>query len=145
MCVLGGGVAGDGSRVQHTTPNLAKGSLLASNGPKMFFLRRVKGVRLKKFLFFFFGPKGHFFEGSAPPQNQILATGLETSYLVCNCNYYISCFVDQCLHRLGGKPGAMQPCRTCQGRGIKISIRQIGPGMVQQLQSTCPDCKGEGK
>ncbi|XP_072013309.1 dnaJ homolog subfamily A member 2-like [Amphiura filiformis] len=45
----------------------------------------------------------------------------------------------------GGKPGAMQPCRTCQGRGIKISIRQIGPGMVQQLQSTCPDCKGEGE
>ncbi|XP_071483479.1 dnaJ homolog subfamily A member 2-like [Diadema antillarum] len=46
---------------------------------------------------------------------------------------------------VGGKPGAMQPCRTCHGRGIKVTIRQLGPGMVQQMQSTCPDCRGEGE
>ncbi|XP_063951808.1 dnaJ homolog subfamily A member 2-like [Lytechinus pictus] len=46
---------------------------------------------------------------------------------------------------VGGKPGAMQPCRTCHGRGIKVTIRPLGPGMVQQMQSTCPDCRGEGE
>ncbi|XP_038069976.1 dnaJ homolog subfamily A member 2-like [Patiria miniata] len=46
---------------------------------------------------------------------------------------------------LGGKPGAMQPCHSCHGRGIKVTIRQIGPGMVQQMQSSCPDCRGEGE
>ncbi|XP_071784979.1 dnaJ homolog subfamily A member 2-like [Asterias amurensis] len=45
----------------------------------------------------------------------------------------------------GGKQGAMQPCHSCHGRGIKVTIRQIGPGMVQQMQSTCTDCRGEGE
>lgn len=45
----------------------------------------------------------------------------------------------------GGKPGAMQKCRTCNGRGLKITMRQLGPGMVQQMQSVCPDCHGEGE
>lgn len=35
-------------------------------------------------------------------------------------------------------------CQACQGSGVKVSIRQIGPGMVQQMQSVCPDCRGQG-
>lgn len=27
---------------------------------------------------------------------------------------------------------------------MKVTIRQLGPGMVQQMQSVCPDCRGEG-
>jgi len=45
----------------------------------------------------------------------------------------------------GGKAGAMQPCKTCRGNGIKVTMRQIGPGMVQQMQSVCSDCSGEGE
>jgi len=45
----------------------------------------------------------------------------------------------------GGKPGALQPCKLCHGRGIKITLRQLGPGMVQQMQTVCPDCRGEGE
>ena len=46
----------------------------------------------------------------------------------------------------GGRAGkAPEPCRSCQGRGIKVHIRQIGPGMVQQKQTVCPDCRGEGE
>ncbi|XP_077982570.1 dnaJ homolog subfamily A member 2-like [Glandiceps talaboti] len=45
----------------------------------------------------------------------------------------------------GGKQGALQSCRTCHGRGVKVTIRQLGPGMVQQMQSVCPDCGGEGE
>ncbi|KAG0725455.1 DnaJ subfamily A member 2 [Chionoecetes opilio] len=45
----------------------------------------------------------------------------------------------------GGPPGALHPCRTCSGRGIKVTITQLGPGMVQQMQSRCPACDGEGE
>lgn len=45
----------------------------------------------------------------------------------------------------GGSVGAEKSCSDCQGRGIRIQIRQIGPGMVQQMQSTCSNCKGAGK
>ena len=55
--------------------------------------------------------------------------------------YYIKSLLQS---RLGGKQGAMSKCRTCQGRGVKITMRQLGPGMVQQMQSICPECHGEG-
>ena len=44
----------------------------------------------------------------------------------------------------GGKEGAVKTCSTCQGRGIKTILRQMGP-LVQQMQQTCPDCEGEGE
>lgn len=28
---------------------------------------------------------------------------------------------------------------------MRIMIRQLAPGMVQQMQSVCTDCNGEGK
>ncbi|ESO90951.1 hypothetical protein LOTGIDRAFT_122424 [Lottia gigantea] len=46
---------------------------------------------------------------------------------------------------IGGKAGSTIKCRVCQGRGIKVTLRQLGPGMVQQMQSVCPDCHGEGE
>ena len=36
-------------------------------------------------------------------------------------------------------------CPGCQGSGVKISIRQLGPSMIQQMQHTCNDCKGTGE
>jgi DnaJ homolog subfamily A member 2 len=45
----------------------------------------------------------------------------------------------------GGKEGAEKACTDCNGRGIRVSLRQIGPGMVQQVQSSCPACSGNGK
>ncbi|XP_075068571.1 dnaJ homolog subfamily A member 4-like isoform X2 [Mixophyes fleayi] len=45
----------------------------------------------------------------------------------------------------GGKKGAMGKCATCKGRGVQIHIQQIGPGMVQQIQTMCSDCSGEGE
>ena len=47
--------------------------------------------------------------------------------------------------RVGGKEGSSVECRGCRGRGIKTTIRQIGPGMVQQMQGACTDCRGEGE
>lgn len=44
----------------------------------------------------------------------------------------------------GGKEGAVQTCRSCNGQGVRIIMRQMGP-MVQQIQQPCTDCRGEGE
>ncbi|KAK7241361.1 heat shock protein [Aureococcus anophagefferens] len=36
--------------------------------------------------------------------------------------------------------GEPKKCTTCKGQGVVVQMRQIGPGMVQQLQTRCPDC-----
>lgn len=48
------------------------------------------------------------------------------------------------LLRHGGKQGSVTKCRKCQGSGIEVKLRQIGPGMMQQMQNTCSDCHGSG-
>nr|AAB86799.1 putative [Arabidopsis thaliana]prf//2118338A AtJ2 protein [Arabidopsis thaliana] len=45
----------------------------------------------------------------------------------------------------GSKSGASLKCGGCQGSGMKISIRQFGPGMMQQVQHACNDSKGTGE
>jgi len=49
----------------------------------------------------------------------------------------------------GGKgsknPNAVKRCDGCRGQGIKVTLRQIAPGMVQQMQQTCPECRGTGE
>lgn len=44
-----------------------------------------------------------------------------------------------------GKGGSsVSVCGGCKGQGVKVMVRQIGPGMITQQQVTCPQCKGEG-
>jgi len=43
----------------------------------------------------------------------------------------------------GGK--GVQACKDCKGHGIKLVIRQLGPGMIQQMQTACPACQGQGQ
>nr|XP_057930779.1 dnaJ homolog subfamily A member 4 [Doryrhamphus excisus] len=45
----------------------------------------------------------------------------------------------------GGKKGALEKCTSCKGRGVQIKVQQIGPGMIQQIQSMCGDCHGQGE
>ncbi|CAJ0561495.1 unnamed protein product, partial [Mesorhabditis spiculigera] len=44
----------------------------------------------------------------------------------------------------GGRAGAQYTCSGCKGRGAKMRMRQIGPGMIQQMQVACDECGGEG-
>ncbi|CAE1286007.1 DNAJA2 [Acanthosepion pharaonis] len=44
----------------------------------------------------------------------------------------------------GGR-GNVLTCRMCHGHGIKKTMRQLGPGMMQEIQTTCPECRGEGE
>lgn len=46
---------------------------------------------------------------------------------------------------VGGKKGSVEKCPLCKGRGMQIHIQQIGPGMVQQIQTMCIECKGQGE
>jgi len=41
--------------------------------------------------------------------------------------------------------GDVTECKECDGHGVKMEIRQIGPGMVTQMQRQCHECNGHGK
>ncbi|KAJ1407452.1 HSP40/DnaJ peptide-binding [Sesbania bispinosa] len=45
----------------------------------------------------------------------------------------------------GSKTGASMKCSGCQGTGMKVSIRHLGPSMIQQMQHPCNECKGTGE
>ncbi|KAK4286297.1 hypothetical protein QN277_002869 [Acacia crassicarpa] len=45
----------------------------------------------------------------------------------------------------GSKSGASMKCAGCQGTGMKVSIRHLGPSMMQQMQHPCNECKGTGE
>ncbi|EGC37112.1 hypothetical protein DICPUDRAFT_91696 [Dictyostelium purpureum] len=43
------------------------------------------------------------------------------------------------------KPGVTSTCDKCKGNRFVFLKKQIGPGMVQQVQAACPDCHGTGE
>ncbi|KAM9375864.1 dnaJ homolog subfamily A member 4 isoform 1-T2 [Pholidichthys leucotaenia] len=45
----------------------------------------------------------------------------------------------------GGKKGALEKCSACKGKGVQVRVQQLGPGMIQQIQSMCQDCQGQGE
>jgi DnaJ family protein A protein 2 len=50
---------------------------------------------------------------------------------------------DKCSGK-GGKEGAVRTCTGCSGRGVRVTLRQMGP-MIQQMQSPCDECSGTGE
>lgn len=47
--------------------------------------------------------------------------------------------------KCSGKGGSsVRSCTGCDGRGVRVVVRQLGP-MLQQMQQTCPECNGEGE
>lgn len=42
------------------------------------------------------------------------------------------------------KKKGVQTCDVCGGRGVKVEVVRMGP-MIQQMQSACPECGGQGK
>jgi DnaJ homolog subfamily A member 2 len=45
----------------------------------------------------------------------------------------------------GGSRDCEKDCEECHGHGVRLQLRQIGPGMVQQIQTACNACQGKGK
>jgi hypothetical protein len=64
-------------------------------------------------------------------------------HLSCGGCADIRCIFPLC--RKGSKTGTSSRCAGCQGSGMKVSIRQLGPNMIQQMQHVCPDCRGSGQ
>ena len=46
---------------------------------------------------------------------------------------------------VGGREGAVQRCPACRGTGMQVRVQQLGPGMMQQIQSMCGECQGQGE
>ncbi|KAJ7300223.1 hypothetical protein O6H91_Y032900 [Diphasiastrum complanatum] len=45
----------------------------------------------------------------------------------------------------GSRSGASSTCAGCNGAGMRVAIRQVGPGMLQQMQTVCTECQGSGE
>ncbi|XP_066343622.1 chaperone protein dnaJ A6-like isoform X2 [Miscanthus floridulus] len=45
----------------------------------------------------------------------------------------------------GTKSGAPGTCYRCHGVGMRTITRQIGLGMIQQMNTVCPECRGSGE
>jgi len=45
----------------------------------------------------------------------------------------------------GGREGAVELCRGCSGTGTQVHIQQLLPGFIQQVQSMCHECQGQGE
>jgi DnaJ family protein A protein 2 len=45
----------------------------------------------------------------------------------------------------GSKSGAPGTCYGCHGVGMRTITRQIGLGMIQQMNTVCPECRGSGE
>ncbi|KAF3321257.1 dnaJ protein [Carex littledalei] len=45
----------------------------------------------------------------------------------------------------GSKSGNSGRCNGCHGNGVRTVTRQIGPGMIQQMQHVCSECRGSGE
>lgn len=43
-----------------------------------------------------------------------------------------------------GKGGSLVSCGMCDGKGIIIHVKQLGPGFVQRIQQHCQQCSGKG-
>jgi len=51
---------------------------------------------------------------------------------------------EKCSGSGANKPGVDAKCKDCQGRGVQMVTRQLGPGFIQQMQQTCRGCNGKG-
>ncbi|KAG5455771.1 MAG: hypothetical protein BJ554DRAFT_4702, partial [Olpidium bornovanus] len=52
---------------------------------------------------------------------------------------------DSCRGTGAEKVDDVKPCATCGGRGLRIVKQMLGPGIYQQMQTTCDACGGRGK
>lgn len=78
-------------------------------------------------------------------ENVVFPLNVTLANLYCGCAKKLRLTKNVICTGCAGKGGAnAKECNSCDGRGVKMVMRQIGPGMVQQMQMACSDCKGEG-
>lgn len=94
------------------------------------------------------GPRGRGRHGPQKGKDVVhqLSVSLEDLYNGCVRKLALekNVICEKCEGR-GGKKGAVEQCPACQGSGIQVQIHQLGPGMIQQVQSMCSECRGQGE
>nr|GFC56395.1 DnaJ protein homolog [Tanacetum cinerariifolium] len=70
---------------------------------------------------------------------EVVKPGIYLSFLI---SVSMLCVFVVCIAILSG---ASMKCAGCQGSGMKVSIRHLGPSMIQQMQHPCNECKGTGE
>ena len=86
----------------------------------------------------------------APPPPQLprrdLCALLIFTHIPCNAQLAITRSTTcKACNGSGGADGATETeCKDCRGQGVRVVLRQLGPGMVQQMQMPCGACKGQG-
>ena len=43
------------------------------------------------------------------------------------------------------KKGATIKCAACNGQGMRVEVKKIGPGFISQSQTVCSECRGKGE
>lgn len=43
------------------------------------------------------------------------------------------------------KKGATVRCSACNGQGMRIEVKNLGPGFISQSQTVCSECRGKGE
>lgn len=66
-------------------------------------------------------------------KGKVVKISIDKTVLCGQCNGY------------GGKSGSAQRCGHCRGTGVRVSLRPIGPGMMQQVQEECTKCRSTGQ
>ncbi|GAU96196.1 hypothetical protein RvY_07678 [Ramazzottius varieornatus] len=66
-------------------------------------------------------------------KGKVVKISIDKTVLCGQCNGY------------GGKSGTAQRCGSCRGTGVRVSLRPIGPGMMQQVQEECSKCRSTGQ
>ncbi|KAG0744414.1 hypothetical protein G6F62_004061 [Rhizopus arrhizus] len=101
-----------------------------------------------------FGFGGGDFYGGPPPQRPRKGESMKYPLSVSLEDLYMGKHTKLALEKnvicsncdgKGGKTGATRKCGTCKGRGFKVAMRQVGMGMIQQMQVPCDDCGHTGE
>lgn len=99
-----------------------------------------------------FDPFREFFGGQfnrGPPRAQDVATEIKITlkdfYNGKNVDLKLD-LMDSCevCKGTGSADGVKHSCDTCQGRGRILQRRNFGNGMIQQIETVCPNCRGQG-
>jgi len=52
---------------------------------------------------------------------------------------------DDCSGQGSKKKGATVKCSACNGQGMRIEVKKLGPGFISQSQTVCSECRGKGE
>jgi DnaJ family protein A protein 2 len=94
-------------------------------------------------LFNMFGGGFSGFGGRREPEkeNIVIQQEVTLEQIYNEHNIRINFKQKNCCEKCGGN---INKCNHCDGKGVRIQIIQMGP-MIQQVQSTCGNCRGSGK